>query len=76
VNGILDVAVEDAVGVSSKKWALRLIAFVAGGAVVLWLVRRRRGSGPSTNAGSEAPASEDRGAANCQPFRAASVRNG
>jgi hypothetical protein len=57
VNGILEEAVEEAVGASSKKWALLLVAFVAGGAVVLWLVRRRGSIGPSDNMRPEAPTS-------------------
>jgi hypothetical protein len=62
VNGFLEEAVDEAVGLSSKKWAMLLVAFVAGGAVVLWLVRRRGGPGPSDSERSRAPAAEDPGA--------------
>jgi hypothetical protein len=61
VNGILEEAVEEAVGASSRKWALLLVAFVAGGAFALWLVRRPGGPGPSGGERSRAPAAEDRG---------------
>ena len=43
MNGILEEATAEAVGASSKRWALLLIAFVIGGAVALWLVKRSRG---------------------------------
>jgi hypothetical protein len=40
VNGIVDEALDEAVGRSSKRWALVLLAFVVGGAVAVWLSRR------------------------------------
>jgi len=58
---ILDEAFDEAIGRSSKRWALLLLAFVLGGALAFWLVQRSRGAGPealdsfsSTEADAEA----------------------
>ena len=40
MNGIVDEALDEAVGRSSKRWALVLLALVIGGAVAVWLSRR------------------------------------
>ena len=37
---VLEEAFEEAVGFSSKKWALVLVAFVAGAGVAVWLIHR------------------------------------
>jgi hypothetical protein len=59
MDGILEEAVDKAIGASSKKWALLLIGFVAGGAAALWLVRRQ--GGPSDVERAAAPATEESG---------------
>jgi hypothetical protein len=41
----VDEVIEEAVGTSSKKWALILVAFVAGAIAAVWLTRRARSSG-------------------------------
>jgi hypothetical protein len=60
MSGVLEEAVEEALGVSSKKWALLLLAFVAGGTAALWMVHRQHGADTSgdtraaaTSAGEE-----------------------
>ena len=40
VRAILDEALKETVGTSSKKWALVLVAFVVGAMGAFWLVRR------------------------------------
>lgn len=47
VNEFLDEVVDEAVGSSSKKWALLLVALIAGAAIALWLKKR---SGQSAEA--------------------------
>ena len=42
VAAIVDEAVDEAVGRSSKKWALVLLALVVGAAVAFWLTHRAR----------------------------------
>jgi hypothetical protein len=42
VEAILDEALKETVGISSKKWALVLVALVAGALGAFWLVRRAR----------------------------------
>jgi hypothetical protein len=61
MNGIVEEALDEAIGGSSRKWALLLFAFVAGGAVALWLARRQGGRGPSADEREPAPATEERG---------------
>jgi hypothetical protein len=39
---VLSEAVAEAIGVSSKKWALLVVAFAAGAVVALWLPARLR----------------------------------
>ena len=39
--------IEEAVGTSRKKWALLVVALVAGAVGVRWLVRRRRSVEPA-----------------------------
>jgi hypothetical protein len=58
VNEILEEAVDEAIGASSKRWALLLIAFVAGGVTVVWLVRRRRGLSGSDGERPESPGAQ------------------
>jgi hypothetical protein len=55
MNGILEEAVDEAIGGSSKSKALLLIAFVAGGAVALWLVHRQDDLGRRQRAGRGFP---------------------
>ena len=42
VAAVLDEALDEAVGRSSKKWALVLVALVVGAAVAFWLTHRAR----------------------------------
>ena len=42
VAAVLDEALDEAVGRSSKKWALVLLALVVGAAVAFWLTHRAR----------------------------------
>ena len=52
-RAILDEALKETVGISSKKWALVLVAFVVGAVGRVWLVRRasiRRTGGHSGRA--------------------------
>ena len=44
MNDLLEEALEEAVGASSKRWALILIAFVIGGVLALWLAQRIKGA--------------------------------
>jgi hypothetical protein len=46
-NAILGEALDQGDRCVVEEWALLLIAFVVGGAVALWLVRRHGGLGPS-----------------------------
>jgi hypothetical protein len=48
VGAILDEALKETVGISSKKWALVLVALVVGAMGAFWLVRRARSSEPVT----------------------------
>ena len=48
VGAILDEALKEAVGISSKKWALVLVALVVGAMSAFWLVRRARSAEPGT----------------------------
>ena len=47
VGAILDEALKEAVGISSKKWALVLVALVVGAMGAFWLVRRARSAEPA-----------------------------
>ena len=47
VDAILDEALKETVGISSKKWALVLVAFVVGAMSAFWLVRRARSAEPA-----------------------------
>jgi hypothetical protein len=51
VGAILDEAVKESVGISSKKWALVLVALVVGALGALWLVRRSGRSEPAAEPG-------------------------
>ena len=42
VEQVIDEAIDEATGTSSKKWALMLVVFVAGATVAMWLTRRSR----------------------------------
>ena len=46
VDAILDEALKEAVGISSKKWALVVVALVVGAMSAFWLVRRARSAEP------------------------------
>jgi len=45
VSAVLDEALKETAGTSSKKWALVLVAFVVGATAAFWLVRRSRSAG-------------------------------
>ena len=47
VTEVLDEAIRETVGVSHKKWALVVVAFVAGALGVVWLTRRAHAAGPT-----------------------------
>jgi hypothetical protein len=47
VEAILDEALKETVGTSSKKWAVALVALVVGAMGAFWLVRRTRPSEPA-----------------------------
>jgi hypothetical protein len=47
VGAILDEALKETVGISSKKWALVLVALVVGAMGAFWLVRRARSPEPA-----------------------------
>ena len=47
VDAILDEALKEAVGASSKKWALVVVALVVGAMSAFWLVRRARAVEPA-----------------------------
>ena len=46
VDAILDEALKEAVGISSKKWALVVVALVVGAMSAFWLVRGARSAEP------------------------------
>ena len=48
VTEVLEEAIRETTGASSKKWALVVVAFVAGALGVLWLTRRSRSAEPVT----------------------------
>ncbi len=48
IGAILDEALKETVGISSKKWALVLVALVVGAMSAFWLVRRARSAEPAT----------------------------
>ena len=39
---IIDEAIDEASGASSKRWALLLLVLVVGGVIALWLSKRAR----------------------------------
>lgn len=47
VEAILDEALKETVGTSSRKWALVLVALVVGAMGAFWLVRRARSPEPA-----------------------------
>ena len=47
VDAILDEALNETIGTSSKKWALVLVALVVGAMGAFWLVRRARSPEPA-----------------------------
>jgi hypothetical protein len=57
VEGFAIELLEETVGTSRKKWALLVVALVAGALGVRWLVRRRRSGKPAVAANSQ-PAPE------------------
>jgi hypothetical protein len=44
---ILDEAIKETIGVSRKKWALVVVALVAGALGALWLTRRAHSARPA-----------------------------
>ena len=42
MDQVLEEALDEATGASSKRWALLLLVFVAGGILALWLAKRAR----------------------------------
>ena len=47
IDAIIDEAINEAIGTSSKKWALVLVALVVGVMGALWLVGRARSTAPA-----------------------------
>ena len=54
MDELLVEALEEAIGTSTKKWALIVVAVLAGAIVALWLTRRRRQAGPELVAAADA----------------------
>jgi hypothetical protein len=48
VTEVLEEAIRETTGASSKKWALVVVAFLAGAIGVVWLTRRSRSAAPVT----------------------------
>ena len=46
MNLIVEEAVDEAIGRSSKRWALVLLLFLVGGLVGLWLANRSHAASP------------------------------
>lgn len=42
MSAVLEEAIKETVGRSSKKWALVLVAFVVGATAAFWLIRQAR----------------------------------
>ena len=63
MNGIVDEALDEAMGRSSKRWVLVLLALVVGG-LVAWCLARRARQGPleelveATSIGDTGPGSD------------------
>jgi hypothetical protein len=51
MSELIEEAVDEALGTSSKKWALILIALVVGAALALWLSSRGSSGEPDHRAG-------------------------
>jgi hypothetical protein len=47
INAFAAEVIEEAIGTSRKKWALLIVALVAGAMGALWLVRRTRSAEPA-----------------------------
>ena len=47
VGAVVDEAFKEAIGISGKKWALVVVAFVAGAIGAVWLIRRARSAEPA-----------------------------
>ena len=45
-TAVVDEAIKEAIGVSPRKWALVVVAFVAGTLGAFWLTRRARATRP------------------------------
>lgn len=54
MDELLLEAVDEAIGTSPKKWALIVVALLAGAIAALWLTRRRRQAGPELVAAADA----------------------
>jgi hypothetical protein len=54
VTDVLNEAVMETIGASPKKWALVVVAFVAGALAVVWLTRRVHSAAPATVEGDTA----------------------
>jgi hypothetical protein len=50
MSDVIDEAIDEALGTSSKKWALILLALVVGAAIALWLTKRRSAGEPELTA--------------------------
>lgn len=48
VEQVIDEAIDEATGRSPKRWALIVVAFVAGVMVAVWLTRRSRSADSAT----------------------------
>jgi len=49
VSAVLEEAIKETVGTSSKNWAVVLVAFVVGAAAAFWLVRKARAGQPTVD---------------------------
>ena len=54
MEDLLLEVVDEAIGTSPKKWALIVVAMLAGAIAALWLTRRRRQAGPELVAAADA----------------------
>jgi hypothetical protein len=48
VTAVLDEAIRETIGASRKKWALAVVALVAGALVAFWLTRRAQSARRAT----------------------------
>jgi hypothetical protein len=55
VTAFVEEAIEEAMGISPRKWALLLVAVAVGAIGALWLTRRARQAEPATTTAGDAP---------------------